>query len=128
MRSFLLPFVSILFLTSCQNNKNLTGTWDMFKVYRDGQDVTERHNPDGERFIQFKENQFETGGKPYGTNTGSYTFDSAIDTLYLDSDTGPEDDSRWKVEISGDTMHWKGFGTEWAESFELIHIKRHPKD
>lgn len=49
---------------------------------------------------------------------------SSVDlTLFLDSDAGPADDSQWKVSFKGDTMHWQGYGSDWALSFEILHLK-----
>jgi hypothetical protein len=44
-------------------------------------------------------------------------------TLLLDSDAGPEDDSQWKITIQNDTMRWQGFGSEWADGFYIILVK-----
>jgi hypothetical protein len=102
----------------------LTGEWQMHKVIQDGQEVTSEHDPFDERFLIIKDdNTFESGGRPYGKNTGKYEFNITEHTLFLDSDSGPEDDSNWRVTFQGDTMFWQGYGAEWAEAFELIHIK-----
>lgn len=102
----------------------LTGKWMMDKVIQDGKDVTSEHDPHDERYIIFKsEGTFESGGKPFGKNTGKFSFTAADQMLYLDSDAGPEDDSQWKVSMQGNKMHWQGFGSEWALGFEIIHVK-----
>jgi len=114
-------------ITGCQSNteKEFTGKWFMYKVIQDGADVTSEHDPFDERFLILREDStFESGGRPFGRNTGKYLYNSGDKTLFLDSDVGPDDDSYWKVLIRGDTMHWQGYGSEWAEGFELIHIKK----
>lgn len=118
--------IAVLFTGCTVNNENdITGTWLMSKVVQDGQDVTSDHDPYDERYILIKEDStFESGGRPYGKNTGKYAFNSEDSTLFLDSDAGEDDDSQWKVTIEGDTMHWQGYGSEWAEGFELIHVRK----
>jgi len=96
----------------------------MYQVLQSGQDVTAEHNPNNERYLILKKDStFETGGRPFGANTGKYAFDREKKTLFLDSDAGPDDDSYWKVSVKGDTMHWQGYGSEWADHFELIHVR-----
>ena len=102
----------------------LEGKWSMYQVIQDGKDVTGEHDPYHERYLILREDStFESGGRPFGMNTGRYVYDPAEYTLFLDSDAGEEDDSRWKVEVRNDTMHWWGLGSEWAEGFELIQVK-----
>lgn len=96
----------------------------MDKVLQDGQDVSSEHNPFGERFLVLNtDSTFESGGRPYGSNTGTYLYMSEDNTLFLDSDAGPDDDSQWIVSIQGDSMHWQGYGSEWALAFEIVHRK-----
>ncbi len=116
----------ILLISGCASNpvNEILGKWSMHKVIQDEKDVTEEHNPYDERFLIMREGStFESSGRPFGRNTGSYVFDQNNHTLFLDSDAGTEDDSQWKITIEGDTMHWLGHGSEWAKGFEIIHIK-----
>jgi hypothetical protein len=117
--------LTVLFVGwTSEPEEEITGKWFMYKVIQDGQDVTSEHNPHDERYLILNsDSSFESGGKPFGTNTGRYLFNSEELTLFLDSDSGSEDDSQWKVTFQGDTMHWQGYGSEWAKGFELIHIK-----
>ncbi len=102
----------------------IQGKWNMYKVIQDAKDVTAEHNPNKDRYVIFnKDNTFESGGKPFGKNTGKYDFNLNDKTLFLDSDAGQEDDSYWKVTFKSDTMYWQGYGSEWAKDFVLIHIK-----
>ncbi|MGW8315915.1 MAG: hypothetical protein ACWGNV_09970 [Bacteroidales bacterium] len=111
------------YLSHCLDQK-LEGKWLMNKVIQDGNDVTPEHNPDKERYIIFYDDgSFETGGKPYGPNTGRYTYSPEQGLLYLYSDAGPEDDSQWKVSLEKDTMTWQGLGSEWANQFLIIHLR-----
>lgn len=115
---------------SCGSNENIdvTGKWRMYKVIQNQEDVSKDHNPYQERYINFNENDtFESGGRPSEKNTGAYTFNKEENTLFLDSDVGPEDDSQWKVSFDKDTMHWQGFGSEWAEDFQIIHYRQRIK-
>jgi hypothetical protein len=109
------------YLSHCLGQK-LEGKWMMHQVLQDGEDVTEEHNPQQDRYIIFWEDGiFESGGTPYGSNTGRYTYAPEEGSLFLDSDAGPDDDSRWKVTIEQDTMKWQGVGGEWANRFRIIH-------
>ncbi|MDX5429050.1 MAG: hypothetical protein LPK46_11315 [Bacteroidota bacterium] len=118
-------FSVLLSCSSTVNEKSsLSGKWTMYQVIQDGQDVTSDHDPFKERYLILKDDStFESGGRPYGENSGKYAYSSVDHLLFLDSDAGPEDDSQWKVSLSGDTMHWQGVGSEWAKGFELIQIK-----
>lgn len=96
----------------------------MHQVIMSGADVTEEHDPYHERHLILNEDlSFESGGRPWGKNSGTYTYQAADGSLFLDSDVGPEDDSAWKVHFNGDTMFWQGVGSEWAEDFQLIQIR-----
>ncbi len=97
----------------------------MHQVYQKGNDVTPEHNPEMERYIIFREDgTFESGGSPYGKNTGAYEVDQQQKILFIDNDAGEDDDSRWNVEIAGDTMKWEGIGSDFAESFRLVHVRK----
>lgn len=122
-------FISLL-LAGCASNpkEGIEGKWLMHQVIQDGKDVTSEHDPYDERFmILNSDSTFESGGRPYGKNTGHYMFSSVDLTLFLDSDAGPDDDSQWKVSFKGDTMHWQGYGSDWALSFEILHLKEKDK-
>jgi len=111
---------------SCTTNSQnqLSGKWMMHKVIQNGKDVTIEHNPHNERFFLINEDgTFSSDGRPYGKNTGKYIFDDQKKTLAIDSDAGPDDDSNWKVTIDKNTMIWQGYGTKWAEGFQ-IHYKK----
>ena len=111
------------YLLHCLAQK-LEGKWIMNKVIQDGNDVSEEHNPYDDRYIIFFEDgTFETGGRPYGLNTGRYEYLPSDGVLYLISDAGSEDDSQWKVTIENDTMTWEGLGSEWANRFRIIHLR-----
>ena len=103
---------------------DITGKWAMHKVIQSGKDVTSEHDPHKERYLIIKDdNTFESGGRPFGKNTGKYKFDDSDNTLFLDSDAGPEDDSYWNVRVSNDTMYWQGYGSEWAKDFQIIQVR-----
>ena len=114
-------------LISCSSEKEvgIKGTWMMYRVIQSGNDVSAEHNPHKERYVTFHSDSiFESGGRPYDENTGIFKFNIEAGTLFLDSDSGPEDDSYWHVTFKRDTMHWQGYGSEWAMDFELIHIRK----
>jgi hypothetical protein len=124
----ILLVITFLIVVGCNSlrydQEVLTGHWNLHQVYQKDLDVSQEHNPEMDRYIIFyQDGTFESGGNPYGKNTGSYEFDRSNQTLYLDSDAGEDDDSRWKVEIAGDTMVWQGIGSTYAESFKLVHLR-----
>jgi len=109
---------------SFPGNNKLIGKWMMHEVIQNDQDVTGEHNPHSERYMVFNEDgTFLSGGRPYGKNTGKFKYNKDKRSLFLDSDAGKEDDSRWKVNFRGDTMYWQGVGTEWADGFILVHVR-----
>lgn len=125
MRLFLFFFLFVYTLLgySQTSQSKIIGTWVMESVVQSGNDVTSEHNPKSNRYISFLKNgTFESGGDPYGINTGKYSFDNS-GSLFLDSDTGLEDDSIWSISFEGDLMIWKGLGSEFARNFVLKHRK-----
>lgn len=125
MKSVIIILAVLTTLISCNNSSNpIHGKWVMHQVIQDGKDVTLKHNPENDRYFIMHENgTFESGGQPYGENTGKYIFDTAAKTLFIDSDIGPDDDSNWKISFETGQMIWQGYGTEWAERFKIIHIR-----
>lgn len=107
------------------DQETLTGHWQMHQVFQIDVDVSQEHNPGMDRYIILSQDGlFESGGSPYGKNTGSFEYDGKNKTLFIDSDAGEDDDSRWKVEIAGDTMKWEGIGSDYARSFRLVHVRK----
>ena len=88
MKNLNLLFIALLFFGFASNKEEgITGEWQMYKVIKDGQDVTSEHDPYNERFLILKgDSTFESGGRPFGKNTGKYDFNTANQTLFLDSD------------------------------------------
>ena len=120
-----IPFLVVCTPSTHPVEDPLLGHWMMEKVIMDGVDVTQDHDPENERFFILRaDGTMESGGRPYGPNTGRYTYNEAERTLFLDSDAGEEDDSRWVVEIKSDTMTWQGIGTEWAERFQIVQVRK----
>ena len=127
--SSLLPVI-LLFFGACNDDQrtDILGNWKMVVVLQDGNDVSAEHNPNNDRFIELgSDGTFQSKGGEFGKNSGKYLRDGIDSTLVLDSDAGEDDDSRWKVRFSGDTMKWTGTGTVWAERFEIWHVPT-PKD
>ena len=116
---FLLPFLSQA------TDIDITGTGEIHKVIQYGRDVTPQHNPYRERYLILrKDNTFESDGRPYGRKRGNYEFNTSDHILFMDSDAGPEDDSKRLVTMWRDTMYWKGIGNEWGESFGMIQVRK----
>ena len=128
MKRHLIYTLFILLMVSCSAShsltRGLTHTWKMMQVSSDGNDVSQEHNPNNDRFIRFTEDgSFESGGTPTGTNTGKYMLNINEGTLFLDSDAGEDDDSKWNILIKGDEMTWTGIGSAWHEGFKITFKK-----
>ena len=123
--SIILFFVCISVTVQAQKlERKLIGKWEMSLVIMDGTDVTEEHNPKNNRFFIFEENgTFESGGDPYGKNTGRVFVNNLNRTIYIDSDQGADDDSMWIVSFDKDEMIWSGTNTDWNGRFEVRHKK-----
>lgn len=99
----------------------LVGRWTMERVLDRGDDVTGVHNPAGDRYVVLHaDGSFESGGEPYGLNTGRWYFDPGYNELTLDSDLGDADDTFWIVEVEGDRMEWAGVRSETARRFRIV--------
>lgn len=120
--------LTVIFATSCNREENLDskiiGTWTMEKVYEYDNDVTEKHNPQKDRWIEFKsDGSFVSDGQPFGRNTGRWTTDNDNSVLNLDSDVD-DDDSEWKVAFEKDQMTWNGIGHPRKENTRLVHERK----
>ncbi len=99
----------------------LVGRWNMERILDDGTDVSAEANPAGDRYITLHaDGTFESGGQPYGRNTGRWTYDAGARRLGLDSDLGPDDDSVWTVTLQDDLMIWNGVGSAYARRFRIV--------
>ncbi|MBR9859400.1 hypothetical protein GYB22_01345 [bacterium] len=125
--SKIIPSLIILFFISAcadEPEQNINFKWNITGVFQNDTDVSKDHNPFNERYIILNDDSsFESGGRPAGKNTGTYDWDQDLETLVLDSDAGPQDDSKWNIKVKGDTMVWTGYGTEWARQFKLTFLK-----
>jgi hypothetical protein len=96
----------------------------MDKVYEYGNEVTEKHNPKNDRWIEFKaDGSFISDGEPFGRNSGRWTTDNDKSILYIDSDVD-DDDSEWKVTFDKDQITWTGIGHPRKENTKLIHKRK----
>jgi len=96
----------------------------MDKVYEYENDVTEKHNPKNDRWIEFKaDGTFISDGEPFGRNTGHWTTDNEKSILFIDSDVD-DDDSEWKVTFDNDQVIWTGIGHPRKENTKLIHKRK----
>jgi len=124
-------FLLLLALSACAGarlslEERVVGHWQMERIVQDGtNDVSAQQNPMNNRYIHFYENgTFESGGDPYGKNTGKWTLDPDSHELYIDSDSGEDDDSYWIVSIDEDRMHWQGTHFDFNKRF-AIDFRRH---
>ena len=129
---FVLVIATITIFTFCAKDKSLSeriiGKWKMTKVLELSEDVTERHNPDNNRWIRFINDTeienggaFESGRSDSTENTGKWFIDK--DGLFIDSDAGEDDDSYWQVKIDENKMYWKGRKFEFNKRFEIFYKK-----
>jgi hypothetical protein len=130
----LMLIISLIFIYTCSEELSVTekiiGKWEMIKVKELSEDVTERHNPDKNRWIRFIEDRniergglFESGRDNVKENSGKWFYDKNENELYLDSDAGEDDDSYWSVTVEGNTMLWKGRKFEFNKRFEIEYKK-----
>ncbi len=119
---------ALLLLSSCTSSPKLladqlVGEWQMSQIIQDGtNDVSDEHKPEGNRYILFNADQtFESGGDPFGKNTGTWQMDEASGELFLNSDAGEEDDSYWLVTIDGSNMNWQGARFAFNKRFTIKH-------
>ncbi|MBX2819206.1 MAG: hypothetical protein KTR29_05965 [Rhodothermaceae bacterium] len=137
MRYIHLSIFAILFIvSSCSSpdqspstdtelNSELIGMWVMGSVYQDTLDVTDEHNPALNRWIAFsEEGTFESGGAPYGYNSGKWGYTSESNELFLDSDAGEGDDSYWIIINSDTSMEWQGTRSDFTSQFKLKFKKK----
>ena len=127
LRRVSLIFIFLTFSCSSGNDikKEIIGKWKMTKVKELSEDVTQRHNPDNDRWIRFKEDgeTFESGKGNTKENRGKWSYNEKENELYLDSDAGEDDDSYWSVTIIKDTMVWKGRKFEFNKRFEIEYSR-----
>ncbi len=130
----LLFIMGLFFICSCRGDisikDKIIGKWKMIKVLELSEDVTERHNPDKNRWIRFLEDRsinegglFESGRDNVKENSGKWFYDKGEKELYLDSDAGEDDDSYWSVTIEKNTMLWKGRKFEFNKRFEIEYVR-----
>lgn len=102
----------------------LLGTWSMEKVLEYGNDVSKKHNPNKNRWIEFNaDGTFVSGGNPDEHNTGKWTIDHANSILFIDSDM-EDDNSEWYITMEGDLTTWKGIGHPRKENTTLIYKRK----
>lgn len=121
-----LVIVFLVLLAGCSGTSiedQLSGKWSMDRVLQNDQNVTAEHNPENDRWIQFKEDKtFTSGGTPFGENSGTWYLKNDNKVLYLDSSV-ENDDSEWDLVIHGDEMQWTGIGDPGKEAFTLIYSR-----
>ncbi len=109
------------------NNKStnpsiwIVGKWKMVTVLEGNQDVTPLMNPQDDRWIEFKsDGSFQSDGGSHGVNTGTYQIDNLEKTLHLDSDSGEDDDSNWRLQFREDLLYMRGIGSQRQEMTTVI--------
>ena len=115
-------------LFACQEEPNaegqMVGRWNMAAILQNGEDASEQHNPEDNRWIELKsDGTFVSDGDPYGRNTGKWTLDESKMELFLDSDVGEGDDSYWTVTIQDDEVVLKGTRFDFTQQFSMVWKK-----
>ena len=106
---------SALACNTSTSSTQLTKKWMLHSVVRNGNDVTEKHNPHSERWIEFlSDSTFASGGRPFGDNTGRWKLVSENEqqTLYIYSSAGDDDDSSWIIQLTDSS--WSGSASKTA--------------
>jgi len=113
-----------LFGCSPKVEKHLVGKWKMQTILDRGEDVSADHNPANNRWITFyADKSFKSGGDPYGDNSGKWQLDPKEPILYLDSDSGEDDDSYWILSGDKNEMTWQGTKFDFAKRFKIVLVK-----
>ncbi len=132
MRSFaplLLAFIAAGCVTSSQALADrLIGRWEMKQIIRDKiGDVTTQQNPELNRYyVLNRDKSYESGGEPYGTQTGTWSFEISSNTLFMDSDAGEDTDSYWIVTLDDEQMLWEGTQFDFNSWFEITFERSDP--
>lgn len=126
--NLIIILLAVLASASCSQSEKLDskiiGIWTMEKVYEYDADVTEKHDPKDQRWIEFKaDGSFVSDGEPFGRNTGRWSADNEKSILYIDSDVD-DDDSEWKVSFDADLTIWTGIGHPRKENTKLVHKRK----
>ncbi|MEL6356369.1 MAG: hypothetical protein AAFQ37_05475 [Bacteroidota bacterium] len=127
-KTFTLAILLVLVFTSCSKTNDLasqlTGKWNMVRVVINGESADQMLNPDGNRWLAFQPTgNFTSGSGKERENGGTYELDPTKAEVFLDSDAGEGDDSRWQVSFSGDTLFMRGVGTARQESSLVTLLK-----
>lgn len=127
MKKITLLLTALLIISvawSKKPEKKIIGTWSMYRVYEYDKDVTEKHNPKDNRWIEFMpDGTFISDGDPFGRNTGRWKVDNKKSILIIDSDVD-DDDSEWNLSFKADEMIWTGIGHPRKENTKLVHKRK----
>lgn len=123
---FITIAIPFTFIFSQDIDHNIIGKWKMVKVVEMSKDVTEQHNPEDNRWINFMPDStgetrgtFRSGKGEILENTGKWVIDGK--ELFIDSDAGEDDDSYWEITFDNNKMYWKGRKFEFNKRFKIVH-------
>lgn len=129
MARYFIISIGIILLTACSAGKisvsSLSTTWTMDKVYEKKVNVTNRENPNRDRYISFQaDGTFMSGGEPYGDVTGTWEILPDRTLLITPSNHDEVGTSQWIATIKGATMVWRGTGNDELERLEVHWLKK----
>ena len=123
LRAFLITLISLSTI-SCSTGKlsvsSLATTWELGNVYENQVNVTNRENPNRDRFITFNsDGTFISGGVPYGELSGTWIITEEKTLRIIPDMEGEVGSSEWKVSFEKDIMSWTGTIKSGLDRFEL---------
>lgn len=128
LRAFFIALIS-LSIISCSTGKltvsSLTATWELGNVYENQVNVTNRENPNRDRFITFYPNgTFVSGGAPYGDLSGKWIITEEKTLRIIPDKEGEVGSSEWNVSFDKEIMNWTGTIKSGLDRFELSWRKK----
>jgi len=89
--------------------EKIIGKWKMVEIYDGKKDISKERNPKGDRVLEFKKDSiYHSSGRPFAPRSGYWHFNETKEILFMDSEAGPGDDSKWVVSFKNDTFLFHG--------------------
>lgn len=105
-------FLLLLKFTSCSDKtveEKLIGNWKLVEIYDGKKYISQERNPKNHILVEFKiDGTYFTTGAPYAPKTGKWFYKPINKVLFMDSDAGSGDDTKWSLEFKNDTIEFRG--------------------